>query len=336
MLNTLYVTNSNAYLHKDGMNVVVSIDNIEQLRVPIINLEEIVTFGYMGVSPGLMQLCSQNNVSISFLSPSGRFLSRVQGPTKGNVILRKKQYELSEDSNFSLEISRIFIAGKINNYRNIIKRAIRDNGPNDELSKASLSLSRSKQNALQASDSNELRGIEGDAANHYFSIFSHLIRQQTSDFVFNGRSKRPPKDEVNVLLSFAYTLLANDVASALETVGLDPYVGFFHTIRPGRYSLALDMMEELRSYLGDRFVLSLINRKQLTNKHFIIQGEDSLLLNDDGRKILISAWQERKKDEITHPILNEKIPIGLLPFAQAMLLARYIRDDIDCYPVFLI
>lgn len=336
LLNTLYVTRPDAYLKKDGLNLVVTANEEEVFRIPIVNIEGVVTFGYMGASPGVMKLCADNHVSLSFLTPNGRFIARVQGPTQGNVLLRRKQYYLSDDEEFSLALSRIFIAGKIQNYRNILRRAIRDNGENDAIAMAADQLDRSKQCALHADSVNILRGVEGDAAGDYFGVLQHLIIQQRDDFPFNGRNRRPPRDEVNVLLSFVYTLLANDVAAALETVGLDPYVGFLHRLRPGRASLALDVMEELRAYLGDRLVLSMINRRQIAKRDFIRQADDSLVLTEDGRKTTIAAWQERKKQELVHPFLGEKIPVGLLPHAQALLLARYLRGDIDNYPVFII
>ena len=336
LLNTLYITTPESYLYKDGLNVVVSVNQKEVFRIPILNIEGIVTFGYMGASPGLMKLCVDNQVSLCFLSPAGRFLSRVQGPTKGNVLLRIKQYKLSEDKIFSLHISKLFIAGKIQNYRNILRRFIRDNGENIKVENAAKSLVHSKNLIFRTETFDQLRGIEGDAANSYFGVFDNLILHQKADFIFKGRNRRPPKDAVNAMLSFVYTLIANDVSAALETIGLDPYVGFLHTLRPGRTSLALDVMEELRAYLGDRLVLSLINKRQITIKDFIIQGEDSITMTDAGRKKLVSAWPSRKKEIIIHPYLNEKIPIGLLPYVQAMLLSRYLRGDLDDYPVFII
>lgn len=336
LLNMLYVTTQDSYLSKDGMNVVISVNQKEIFRMPIINLEGIVTFGYMGASPGVMKLCSDNGVSLTFLSPNGRFISRVQGPTRGNVLLRKKQYQLSDEKIFSLHISKLFVSGKIQNYRNILRRFVRDYGENKRVEQVANTLNNCKNNALRSVDFDTLRGVEGEAANAYFSVFSDLIINQKEDFKFSGRNRRPPKDEVNALLSFVYTLIANDVAAALETVGLDPYVGFFHTLRPGRTSLALDVMEEMRAYLGDRLVLSLINRRQITRKDFIRQNEDGIILTDTGKKILLSSWQSRKKDTIIHPYLNEKIEIGLLPYVQSMLLARHMRGDIDDYPVFLI
>lgn len=336
LLNTLYVTTPEAYISKDGLNVVVTVDKEEKIRVPIINLEGIVTFGYVGASPGLMKLCAEHNVSLNFLSPNGRFIGRFQGPIKGNVLLRTKQWDYSKDNSFSLHISSLFIAAKIHNYRNILSRFLRDNEYDDKVSQSVAHLKYCKQKVLNTSDMNTLRGIEGEAANCYFSHFSKLILHQKNDFVFNGRNRRPPKDAVNSMLSFVYTLIASDMAAALETVGLDPYIGFLHTMRPGRASLALDVMEELRAYLGDRLVLTLINRKQLSIADFIHHGEDEVVMTDNCRKIILTAWQSRKKEIITHPYLGEKIPIGLLPYVQAMLLARYIRGDIDDYPVFLI
>lgn len=335
LLNTLYVTTPEAYLSKDGMNVVISVKQEEVFRIPIINIENIVTFGYMGASPGLMKLCTDNGVSLTFLSPNGRFVSRVQGQTKGNVLLRKAQYSLADDEHWSLHIAQLFVAGKIQNYRNVLRRYIRDYGENSEVETAAKALDMEKRDAVRAQDKTELMGIEGRAANCYFSAFPHLILQQKKDFPFTGRNRRPPKDAVNAMLSLAYTLLANDTSAALETVGLDPYVGFFHTLRPGRTSLALDVMEEMRAYLCDRFVMSLINRRQIASNDFLYQGEKGVVMTDKGRKTFLTSWQNRKKETIIHPYLNEKVPIGLLPYVQAMLLARYVRKDIDDYPVFL-
>lgn len=336
LLNTLYITTPEAYISKDGLNVVISVNQKEVFRIPAINIESIVTFGYMGASPGLMKLCSDNGISLTFLSPNGRFISRIQGPIKGNVLLRKKQYKLSEDESLSLHISRIMIAGKIQNYRNILRRYIRDYGENEEVKQAVYIIENAKRNALNAQDKTILIGYEGIASNAYFDVLPILILHQKKDFPFNGRNRRPPKDAVNAMLSFAYTLIANDLVAALETVGLDPYVGLLHTLRPGRPSFALDMMEEFRAYLGDRFVLSLINKKQITSKDFLVQGSNGVIMKENGRKTFISAWQTRKRETIIHPYLKEKIEIGLLPYVQSMLMARFIRQDIDNYPVFLI
>ena len=335
LLNTLYVTTPEAYLSKDGLNVVVSVDKEELFRIPIMNVESIVTFGYMGASPGLMKLCMDNHVSLVFMTPQGRFIGRVQGATRGNVLLRKKQYSLSEDENVALHLAKLFITGKVFNTRSILQRYIRDNGADEDVERVIKQLDWRKKCVMQAENMEILRGEEGHAANTYFEVFDHLILHQKADFPFNGRNRRPPKDEVNAMLSFVYTLIANDVAAALESVGLDPCVGFMHTLRPGRTSLALDMMEELRAYLGDRLVLSLINRKQVTKKDFIRQGDESFVMTDECRKVLLTTWQKRKKEMIEHPYLKERIPIGLLPYAQAMLLARFLREDLDDYPMFL-
>lgn len=336
LLNTLYITTPESYLSKDGDNVVVSIHQKEVFRISVLNIEAIVTFGYMGASPGVMRLCADKGIGLTFLSPHGRYLSRIQGQARGNVLLRKAQYLLFDDETFTSDIARICIAGKIQNYRNILRRYERDYGQQECIESAVREMDVAKNNALKASDKARIRGLEGDAANCYFSVFPNLIINQQADFHFQGRNRRPPKDPVNAMLSLSYTLLTNDIVSALETVGLDPYVGFLHTLRPGRASLALDMAEELRAYMGDRFVLSLINRKQININDFLFQGDEGVVLTDKGRKTFLTAWQSRKKEMMTHPFLQEKIPIGLIPFAQAMLLARYIRKDIDTYPVFLI
>lgn len=336
LLNTLYVTTPDAYLSKDGLNVVVSVNQKEVFRIPAINIEGIVTFGYMGASPGVMRLCSENGISLTFLSPHGRFVSRVQGAIHGNVLLRKSQYALSDDMEWSLHVAKLMIAGKIQNYRSILRRYVRDYGESQEIDEAVRVLDANKHHVLQAEEKTKLMGNEGMASNAYFEVLPKLILHQKEGFPFSGRNRRPPKDAVNAMLSLAYTLIANDITAALETVGLDPYVGFLHSLRPGRPSLALDMMEEFRAYLGDRFVLSLINKRQISPKDFLYQGDNGVVLTDNGRKVFITAWQTRKRDIITHPYLNEKVEVGLLPYVQAMMLARYIRKDIDDYPVFLI
>lgn len=336
LLNTLYITTPESYLSKDGENVVVSVKQQEVFRISVLNIESIVTFGYMGASPGVMKLCTERGIGLSFLSPSGHFISRIQGQVRGNVLLRKAQYSMADNENAAIEIARVCIAGKIQNYRSILRRYERDYGEIEEIERAVHSMDRAKENVLRSTSMELIRGLEGDAASCYFSVFPNLIINQKTDFPFNGRNRRPPKDAVNAMLSLAYTLLTNDITSALETVGLDPYVGFLHTMRPGRASLALDMVEELRAYLGDRFVLSLINRKQISSSDFLYQGEKGVVLTDNGRKIFLTAWQNRKKETVTHPFLQEKIPIGLIPHVQAMLLARCIRGDLDAYPVFLI
>lgn len=336
LLNTLYITTPESYLSKDGLNVVVTVDKNEIFRIPIMNIEGILSFSYMGASPGLMKLCVDNGVMLTFLTPTGQFIARVQGATKGNVLLRTRQYEVSHNETESLRLASMFVAAKIRNSRSVLQRYLRDNGGNEDVECAAKWLASKKENALKAESAAQLLGIEGEAASTYFGVFDNMIVAQKTDFRFNGRNRRPPKDEVNAMLSFAYTLLAHDVSAALETVGLDPYVGFFHTLRPGRISLALDMMEELRAYMCDRFVLSLVNRRQITKKDFSVQCDQCVMLTDAGRKTFLTAWQSRKKDEIVHPYLNEKISVGLIPYVQAMMLARYLRNDIDDYPVFIV
>lgn len=335
LLNTLYVMTPDAYLSRDGQNIVVSAKNTEIGRVPSVNIESIVSFSYIGASPGLMSLCAENGIALSFHAPSGKFIGRLCGPTRGNVLLRRSQYQVSEDAAQSLRIAKLMIAGKIQNCRTVIRRHIRDNGTNEEEDEASKKLRRLKVKALEAKSADTLRGVEGEAASEYFGVFDRLIQQQKEFFTFSERSRRPPRDAVNAMLSFAYSLLANEMTSSLESVGIDPYVGIFHTLRPGRASLSLDMIEEFRAYICDRFVLSLINRRQVSPKDFIVQGGVSVTMTDDARKKFLAAWQSRKKEEITHPYLQEKVQIGILPYAQAMLLARHLRGELDAYPVFI-
>ncbi|MFH1118700.1 MAG: type I-C CRISPR-associated endonuclease Cas1c [Bacteroidota bacterium] len=338
LLNTLYITTPGSYLSKDGENVVVKVENEEKFRIPVHNIEGIVCFGYMGASPSLMAMCSERNIGLSFLTDHGYFLGRVSGPVSGNVLLRRKQYRMADDKVFCNEISRIIIAGKISNSRTVLQRALRDHpGEVNQVAfeDAINSLSNKLKKALKCNDNSILRGIEGEAANTYFGLFDQLIVAQKTDFQFSGRNRRPPKDNVNAMLSFVYVLLLHEVRSALESVGLDPCVGFLHTDRPGRQSLALDMMEEFRPYIADRLVLSLINRKQINGKGFTSMDEGGILMNDATRKELLIAWQKRKQEEVNHPFLETSIPIGLLPYSQALLLARYLRGDIDNYPVFI-
>lgn len=340
LLNTLYVTNPDIYLTKDGENVVARLNQQEVMRVPVLNLEGIVCFSYAGASPRLMAMCAERNIGMCFLTPNGSFLARVSGKTQGNVPLRRAQYRFADDEQWSLSLSRNIIAAKLFNSRKVLDRFRRDhpqlisNPDNYQLTSALLDTDR--HNALAAQSIDYLRGLEGDAANAYFSLFNTMITSREPVFAFHGRNRRPPKDPVNCLLSFAYTLLAHEVQSALETVGLDPYVGFMHTDRPGRASLALDLMEEFRAYLADRLVLSLINRAQVMPADFIENGQDNVIMTDNCKKTVIAAWQKRKKDTLVHPYLQESVPIGLLPYIQAMLLARYIRGNLDGYPVFLI
>lgn len=337
LLNTLYITSKNEYLSLDGENIVISQEQKEVMRVPLHNLQEIITFGYTGASPALMGACAQRNIGLSFFSGNGRFLARVTGEVKGNVILRKQQYRISENKQQSIQIAKNFIMGKIYNSRWILERASRDYALRidvEKIKKKSVFLRESIENVRKCENATSLLGLEGEAASVYFSVFDDLILQQKEDFYFQGRNKRPPLDNVNAMLSFAYALLAGMCASALEAVGLDPYVGFFHTDRPGRVSLALDLMEEFRSVMVDRFVLTLINKRIIKPKHFIKKESTAVILNDEGRKVFLKEWQSRKQDEIMHPFLGEKVEWGMVPYVQAMLLARYLRGDLDEYPPF--
>lgn len=337
LLNTLYITGKNRYLSLDGENVVISEKQEEIGRIPLHNLQGIVTFGYTGASPALMGACAERNIELTFMSGNGRFLARVTGEIKGNVTLRKQQYKISEDPSQSVLYARNFITGKVYNSRWILERAIRDYPLRvnvERLKEKSQFLYQSLEKIRNCEDSSVLLGLEGEAASVYFSVFDELILQNKESFYFRGRNKRPPLDKVNAMLSFAYSLLAGMCGSALEGVGLDPYVGFYHADRPGRISLALDLMEELRGVMADRFVLTLINKRVMKEIHFIEKEDGAVLLNDTGRKVFLSAWQERKQEMIRHPFLDEKLEWGMIPHAQAMLLARCIRGDLDEYPPF--
>lgn len=338
LLNTLYVTSENSYLTLDGENIVVYEEKQEIGRLPLHNLEGIVSFGYRGTSPALMGACADRNISLCYMTPQGKFLARVTGKIKGNVILREQQYRSSQDEEVSLSIAKNCILGKIYNSRWVLERAIRDHGLQIDVEKvksASDNLKKSLEYIKECQSKEQLRGYEGEAASIYFGVFDQLILQQKKDFPFHGRNKRPPLDNMNAMLSFVYTLLTNTVASALESVGLDPYVGYLHTERPGRVSLALDMIEELRAVLADRFVLSLVNKKIVSGKSFKQKENGAVLLDDGFRKRLLAEWQSKKKETLTHPYLKEKVEWGMVPYVQAMLLARYLRGDLDGYPVFL-
>lgn len=336
--NTLYVSSENSYLSLDGKNVVIYENQEELGRVPLHNLDGIVSFGYRGTSPALMGACAENNISICYLTPQGKFLARINGEVRGNVILRQQQYDSSRDETMSLEIAKNCITGKVYNARWVLERALRDHPmqvDKERIKTASLQLKESLDWIRSSKSKDQLRGYEGEAASIYFGVFDELILQQKKDFVFDGRNKRPPLDNMNAMLSFVYTLLTNMITSALECVGLDPYVGYLHTDRPGRASLSLDLIEELRAVMADRFVLSLVNKKIVNGKNFTKKENGAILMDDDLRGRLLTEWQTRKKDVITHPYLNEKVEWGMVPYVQAMLLARYLRGDLDSYPVFL-
>lgn len=336
--NTLYVTTPDAYLALDGENVVIEKSGAELRRIPLHNLDGIVAFGYTGASPALMGACAARGVALTFLTMHGRFLARVCGTAQGNVLLRKEQYRVSDDAEKSAVIAKSMIMGKLFNSRWVIERAIRDYAlrlDTNQLKHVSDSIAESLRQVQSAETLEEIRGIEGEAAVRYFSILDNLILQQKDQFFFRSRNRRPPTDNVNALVSFVYTLLAHDTASALETTGLDPYVGFLHRDRPGRISLALDLMEEFRSTIADRFVLTLINTRQVNGNGFVQKEDGAVWIDDNTRKSVLIAWQKKKLEKITHPLLGEKMEWGLVPYAQSLLLARYLRGDIDAYPPFL-
>ncbi len=337
-LNTLFVTTQGSYLSKEGETIVVSADKEIKLQVPVHTLSGIVCFGAVSMSPFLMGHCAENNVSVSFLTEYGRFLASIRGKVSGNVLLRREQYRWADDDKKCVNLAKTFLTGKFYNGRSVLERALRDHG--DKLNAQALQeVSARMKYALGQLDREysleQLRGLEGDTASSYFSVFDHLIVAQKDRFKFDERNRRPPLDNVNCLLSFLYTLLVHDARSALETVGLDPAVGFLHVDRPGRMSLALDMVEEFRPFLADRLVLSLINREQVSDKGFKRSETGAVLMDEETRKTVLTAYQKRKQEEIEHPFIKESLPVGLLFFMQALLLARYIRKDIDGYPVFL-
>ncbi len=339
LLNTIYITTEGSGLRKDGENLVVDNDGAEIGRVPLHMLASVVAFGAIFVSPALMQACASQGITIVLLARTGQFQARIEGPVSGNVLLLRAQYKMSDTPE---EIVNGFIIGKISNQRAVLMQALRDYGSDyDPVAKTALtdattrlahSLSRL---STQDVDLDSMRGIEGDAARLYFGVFDHLVRSSDPALRFTGRSRRPPLDPVNALLSFLYTLLTHDCRSAAETVGLDPAVGFLHRDRPGRPSLALDLMEELRPILVDRLVLSLINRRQVCAQDFVTNEGGGVILTDKARKTVLTAWQERKKEDRIHPFLEETAPVGLVPYLQAQLLARHLRGDLDAYPPWL-
>lgn len=340
-LNTLYITSDKAFVRKERETFVVEITDEEgnskkAFQAPVHSIENIVCFGFKALTPQLMAFCAENNVGISYLTVTGKFLARVYGAQQGNVLLRKAQYAISDNEFESLKIAKPIIAAKVANYRHLLMRHQRnhpDNCPDDVFLSAEI-MGRKLSSIEKAESLDVLRGHEGECANLYFGTLGSLITSQQEDFTFEKRSKRPPLDPANALLSFLYAILANDVRSAVETVGLDPQVGFLHQLRSGRPSLALDIMEEFRAYLGDRIMLTLINLKQVTKNDFEIRESGEVRMSDNARKEVLTAYQKRKQEEITHPFLGEKMTIGLLPHIQAQLLARYIRGDIETYPPF--
>jgi len=337
-LNTLFVTTQGAYLAKEGESVVVKVEKTIRLRVPIHTVGGIVCFGNVGCSPFLMGFCAERGVAVSFLSENGRFLAKVTGPVSGNVLLRREQYRRADNMNVSASMARAVLTGKLANSRTVLQRALRDHADKidtDKVAYASRQISGALQRLQEDVPLDFLRGVEGDAAHAYFNVFDQLITSQSEDFFFKERSRRPPMDRVNCLLSFLYTLLMHDVRSALESVGLDPAVGFLHRDRPGRPGLALDLMEEFRPFFADRLALSLINLCQVQKRGFTEAQSGAVLMDDETRKTVLVAYQKRKQDEIMHPFIEEKVTIGLLFHVQALLMARYLRGDLDGYPPFL-
>jgi CRISPR-associated protein Cas1 len=341
MLNTLYITSESAFLRKEGANIVVDVEGVERGRAPLHMLDGVVTFGRPGGSPSLMAACAEAGIALSYLDPNGRFLARVEGARSGNVLLRRTQYRVADDSEKRSIIVRSLVAAKAANQRTVLMRALRDHGegmPTEAartLSAAAERLADVARRTLIAPDVDALRGLEGEAAAAYFGVFDHLIRPTGETFRFRGRSRRPPLDRVNALLSFLYAMLGHDCRSALEAHGLDPQVGFLHADRPGRAGLALDLMEELRPVLADRLALSLINRGQLDADDFVLEEAGGVRLVDDARRKVLVTWQERKREELRHPFLSETAPIGLVAHLQAQLLARHLRGDLDGYPAFV-
>jgi CRISPR-associated protein Cas1 len=338
LLNTLHVTTQGAYLHRDGETIAVKIEGQTRLRLPVHTIEGLVCWGQVLCSSPVLALCCEHGVGISYLTEQGRFLARVHGAVSGNVLLRRQQYRTADNDQAALPIVRAIVTAKIANSRVVLLRAARESSDasrQDRLREAADRLSWTGIEVMRAATIDEARGHEGMGGQIYFSVFDDMIIGDRESFHFGGRSRRPPRDRVNALLSFIYALLRHDVESALEGVGLDPAVGFLHTDRPGRPSLALDLMEELRSSLADRLALTLINRRQVQGDGFVEQDGGGIMLQEATRKTVIAAWQTRKQEEIEHPFLEERVALGLVPYVQALLLARHLRAGLDAYPVFL-
>lgn len=341
LLNTIYVTSESAWMRKDGANLVVESDGVEKGRVPLHMLEGVIGFGRPGASPALLAACAEAGICVSFLDPNGRFLARLEGARSGNVRLRRAQYRAADNAELTVPLVRNIVTAKAANQRTVLRRALRDHGKalgDDVRARLEITerrLGETARHALAAGDVAMLRGLEGEAAAGYFGVFDTLVRVEGPAFRFNGRSRRPPLDRINALLSFLYAMLGHDCRSACESHGLDPQVGFLHADRPGRASLALDLMEELRPVLADRLALSLINRRQLDADDFKVEVSGGVMMTDDARKRVLVAWQERKREEIRHPFLGETIAFGLVAHVQAQLLARHLRGDMDGYPPFV-
>jgi CRISPR-associated protein Cas1 len=338
--NTIYVTSEGAWMRKDGANLVVEVEGTERGRVPLHLLDGVVGFGRAGASPALLAACAEAGITVSFLAPNGRFLARVEGARSGNVLLRRAQYRATDDAAHQAPIVRAIVAAKVANQRAVLRRALRDHAETMAVdARASLEAAEARltdvgRRVLREAAVDVLRGLEGEAALNYFGVFNHLVRTQDVAFTFTLRSRRPPLDRINALLSFLYAMLGHDCRSALEAHGLDPQVGFLHADKPGRAGLALDLMEELRPVLADRLALSLINRRQIAAGDFVVEDAGGVRLTDSARKTVLTAWQDRKREELRHPFFKETMPLGLVAAAQAQLLARHLRGDLDGYPAF--
>lgn len=338
LLNTLFVTSEDVYLSLDGENVVANRGKQVIARYPLHTLQNIVSFSYAGASPALMGACANRNIGFAFCTPRGKFLARTSGTEHGNVLLRREQYRVADDQIQSCKIARNMIVGKIYNSRWSLERTLRDHRmrvDEEMFFKAIEILKAQLSDASETESLDVLRGVEGVAAAAYFGVLDQMILRNKEAFFFRGRNRRPPLDNVNAMLSFAYSLLSNDCACALESVGLDAYVGFLHCDRAGRASLSLDLMEELRPIMADRFVLTVINNRILSPEDFCEEESGAVRMTEQARKKFLKEWQLRKQDKVTHPFLQEKIEWGLVPYIQALLLARFLRGDIDAYPPFL-
>lgn len=338
LLNTLYVTTPEAYVRLDHETLRVEVEKEIKLQVPLHHLGALVCFGDVLISPAVLHRCADDGRSVVLLDRNGRFKGRLEGPVSGNVLLRKAQHEAINDPRRTLEIARNVVAGKVQNTRQIVLRAARESDDlqeSEQLQATGRALATALAQVETADTLDQLRGFEGEAARTHFNTFSYLIREDRETFRLNGRNRRPPRDPINALLSFLYALLLSDCVAAAEGVGLDPQMGFLHALRPGRPALGLDLMEELRSVVAERLALTLINRRQVNVKHFVARPGGAIYLNDDGRKEVIVAYQKRKQEEITHPVLEQKTPVGLIPHVQARLLARVLRGDLESYVPFL-
>jgi CRISP-associated protein Cas1 len=341
ILNTLYVFTRGAYLKLDGGTVVILIEQQKKHQVPLHHLESIVLFGEINISTPLLQKCAEDGRAVILLSYNGNFKARIEGKVSGNVLLRINQFQANNDLNKTVALAKMFVIGKIQNSRSVLLRTTRDTREKDEVTEIKLITEKLKHKINLLSNNklitlDEIRGHEGDCAKLYFSIISYNIRYDLrKDFQFNGRTRRPPRDRLNALLSFLYTILLNDCRSAIEVVGLDPQIGFLHTLRPGRAGLALDLCEEFRSFIADRLAFTLINRLQLKYEHFKETESGEFQMTEDGRRIVVNAYQERKQEEITHKSLKSSVQIGLLPYLQARLLARYLRGEIEVYEPYI-